>query len=253
MKRTATFSIFIVFLSLMLAGEQTWGQSLLADRIVPVNWWVGMKDPRLQLIIHGQNISGASVDINYPGVKVERVSKTENPNYLFVDLTLSPDCRAGTLSLQLYQDIEIRKGKRKATVQRIAKTYPYVLKARTDFVKAQGVDASDLIYLLMPDRFSNGDPTNDRYPNLADIQSDRANPFLRHGGDLQGIINHLDYFKELGVTALWLTPVLENDQPLTNEGGTLRSAYHGYGFTDHYQVDRRFGGCLLYTSPSPRD
>ncbi len=237
----------IGFLHLLVAllVIPAWSQAQVADRIEPLNWWVNMKDPRLQLIIHGKNIAGSSVNINYPGVKVERVSKTENPNYLFVDLTLSPDCRAGTLSIQLYKDMEGRKGKRKTT-QRVTNTYPYELKARTDFVKAQGVDASDFIYLLMPDRFSNGDPSNDKYPNLADTQSDRNNPFLRHGGDLQGIINHLDYFKELGVTALWLTPVLANDQPLTNEGGTQRSAYHGYGFTDQYQVDKRFGGNAMY-------
>lgn len=246
MLRTTTIVFLLLLIALQVQVQPAWSQTVLADRIEPLNWWVGMKDPRLQLIIHGKNIAGAGVNINYPGVKVERVSKTENPNYLFVDLTISPDCRAGTLSVQLYQDIEVRKGKRKPATERIAKTYPYELKARTDFVKAQGVDASDFIYLLMPDRFSNGDPTNDKYPNLADTQADRANPFLRHGGDLQGVINHLDYFKELGVTALWLTPVLENDQPLTNEGGTLRSAYHGYGFTDQYQVDKRFGGNAMY-------
>jgi neopullulanase len=246
MLRNTILGFIFLLIAVKVQVQPAWSQTLTADRIEPLNWWVGMKDPRLQLIIHGQNIASSSVAINYPGVKVERVSKTENPNYLFVDLTISPDCRAGTLSLQLYQDVEIRKGKRNSSTKRIAKTYPYELKVRSDFVKAQGVDASDLIYLLMPDRFSNGDPANDKYPNLADTQSDRANPFLRHGGDLQGIINHLDYFKEMGVTALWLTPVIENDQPLTNEGGTLRSAYHGYGFTDHYQVDKRFGGNAVY-------
>ncbi|MPR36497.1 glycoside hydrolase family 13 protein [Salmonirosea aquatica] len=246
MNRSTTYRLFVLLFLSFLSRTPTWSQSVTVDRIEPLNWWVGMKDPRLQLIMHGKNISGSSVDIAYPGVKIERVSKVENPNYLFVDLTLSPDCRAGTLSIQLYQDVETRKGRRKDTTQRIAKSYTYELKARTDFVKAQGVDASDFIYLLMPDRFSNGDPSNDKFADMADTQADRANPFLRHGGDLQGIINHLDYFKELGVTALWLTPVLENDQPLTNEGGTLRSAYHGYGFTDHYQVDKRFGGNALY-------
>ena len=246
MNQNATSHFFFLLLLCCFSGAMAFSQSLTADRIEPLNWWVGMKDPRLQLIIHGKNIAGSNVNITYPGVKVEKVSKTENPNYLFVDLTLSPDCRAGTMSLQLYQDIEPRKGKRKSTTERISRTYPYELKARTDMVKAQGVDASDLIYLLMPDRFSNGDPSNDKYPNLSDTQSDRQNPFLRHGGDLQGIINHLDYFKELGVTTLWLPPVLGNDQPLTNEGGTQRSAYHGYGFTDQYQVDKRFGGNPMY-------
>lgn len=245
MTRSTTFRALILFIICLLAGLAGQAQSLLVDRMAPLNWWVGMKDPRLQLIIYGKDLAGSSVALDYPGVRVERVSKTDNPNYLFVDLTILPECRPGTVSIQLYRDVEVRKGKQ-TTTRRITTTYPYELKARTDQVKAQGVDASDFIYLLMPDRFSNGDPTNDKYPALADTQSDRANPFLRHGGDLQGIINHLDYFKELGVTALWLTPVLENDQPLTNEGGTLRSAYHGYGFTDQYQVDKRFGGNALY-------
>jgi glycosidase len=111
---------------------------------------------------------------------------------------------------------------------------------------AQGVTSADLIYLLMPDRFSNGDLSNDRFANMNDTNCDRTNPFYRHGGDLQGITNHLDYFNDLGVTALWLTPVIENDQGLTDEGGTIRSSYHGYGFTNQYQVDRRFGGNEAY-------
>lgn len=246
MTRSTILRVVILFLGYLLAGLPGYSQTLSVDRIAPLNWWVGMKDPRLQLIIHGKNIAGSSVSMSYPGVKVERVTKTENPNYLFVDLTILPECRPGTLAIQLTQEVEERKNKRKTTNRRVTTTYSYELKARTDQVKAQGVDASDFIYLLMPDRFANGDPSNDKYPTFADTQSDRANPFLRHGGDLQGIINNLDYFKELGVTALWLTPVLENDQPLTNEGGTMRSAYHGYGFTDQYQVDKRFGGNAMY-------
>ena len=121
MARSTTLRAVILFIGGLLMGFTSQSQNV--DRIAPLNWWVGMKDPRLQLIIHGKNIAGSSVSINYPGMKVERVSKTENPNYLFVDLTISPDCRAGTLSLQLYQNIEVRKGKRIAT-QRVAKTYP---------------------------------------------------------------------------------------------------------------------------------
>jgi neopullulanase len=222
------------------------GQSLAIERVEPLNWWVGMKDPRLQILVHGDQISDSKVLINHPGIRLEKVSTVENPNYLFIDLTITPECRAGTFEIQLSSERVVQRGRRKPITSTQTKLISYELKSRSDFVKAQGVDASDLIYLLLPDRFSNGNPANDRFADLADTEADRSNPFLRHGGDLQGIINHLDYFKELGVTALWLNPVLENNQPLTNEGGQKRSAYHGYGFTDHYHVDKRLGGNEAY-------
>ncbi len=112
--------------------------------------------------------------------------------------------------------------------------------------RVQGVTAEDFIYLLMPDRFSNGDPSNDFFDDMRDPAHDRNNPFDRHGGDLQGVQNHLDYLKELGVTSIWMTPVVENDMSRTMEAGTSRSTYHGYAFTDQYQVDRRFGGNEAY-------
>ncbi len=204
-----------------------------------------MKNPNLQLLLHGKNIAEADVVIDYPGVTLSQVSKVENPNYLFLDLVISPDCRAGELKIKLTANEIIGKGRRGST-RKVSTDIPYELKARADFVKAQGVDQSDLIYLVLPDRFANADPTNDKFADMADTKADRTSPFLRHGGDLQGIIDHLDYFKELGVTALWLNPVIENDQPLTDEGGSMRSAYHGYGFTDHYHVDKRLGGNAAY-------
>ncbi|WP_373513066.1 glycoside hydrolase family 13 protein [Persicitalea sp.] len=235
-KAHVTFLICLLGLCL-----KAFTQPIVIDRIAPLNWWVGMKDPRLQIIVHGENLAAAKVVINYPGLTLVKENKVDNPNYLILDLTISPNCRTGTFNIELSRETEVKRG-RKTTTRTFTKTIPYELRARTDFVKAQGVDASDLIYLLLPDRFANGDPSNDKFADMADTQADRSNPFLRHGGDLQGIIDHLDYFKELGVTALWLNPVIENDQPLTDEGGSPRSAYHGYGFTDHYQVDRRLGG-----------
>lgn len=220
-------------------------QPIVIDHIAPLNWWVGMKDPRLQIIVHGQNVAAANVSIDYPGLQLDKVNKVENPNYLILDLTVSPNCRAGTFNIVLSGKIEVRKGRR-AITNSFVQSIPYELRARTDFVKAQGVNAADFIYLLLPDRFANGDPANDKFADMTDTKADRNNPFLRHGGDLQGVIDHLDYFKELGVTALWLNPVIENDQPLTDEGGEMRSAYHGYGFTDHYQVDKRLGGNDAY-------
>lgn len=220
-------------------------QPIAIDHIAPLNWWVGMKDPRLQVIVHGKNVAAANVSIDSPGLTLDKVNKVESPNYLILDLIISPECRAGIVNIVLSGETEIKKGRR-ITRKTFTQSIPYELRARTDLVKAQGVDTADLIYLLLPDRFANGDPANDKFADMADTQADRSNPFLRHGGDLQGVIDHLDYFKELGVTALWLNPVIENDQPLTDEGGSMRSAYHGYGFTDHYQVDRRLGGNDAY-------
>lgn len=246
MKPTFYRRIFVVLIFLIGDIFVASSQGVNVDRIEPLNWWVGMKDPRLQILLHGEKIAEAKVAIDYPGLKVEKVGKVENPNYLFIDLTILPDCKPGNFSINLSTETEVRRGRRKPVIQNVTKSYTYELKPRSGFVKAQGVNASDFIYLLLPDRFSNGDPANDKFADMADTESDRSNPFLRHGGDLQGVVNHLDYFKEMGVTALWLNPVLENDQPLTNEGGVRRSAYHGYGFTDHYHVDKRLGGNEAY-------
>ncbi|WP_247235105.1 glycoside hydrolase family 13 protein [Telluribacter sp. SYSU D00476] len=238
-------NILSLLLLVLLLNCSVSAQNLQVRRVEPTNWWVGMKEPRLQLLLYGQNLAGSNVEVNYPGVRLEKVNSVENPNYLFVDLTVGPDARPGTFNLVLTKDVQVRKGKRTSS-QRSSTAVSYELKARTNELKAQGVDQSDFIYLVLPDRFSNGDPSNDRYADMADTKADRNNPFLRHGGDLQGIINHMDYFKEMGVTALWLNPVIENNQPLTDEGGAMRSAYHGYGFTDHYQVDKRLGGNAAY-------
>ncbi len=237
--------LFVLFVCAPGFNPRLLAQSIPVERVEPLNWWVGMKNPKLQVLLHGTNIADADVTIDNPGVTLSQVSKVENPNYLFLDLVISPNCRAGTLKIKLTADRITGKGRRKSAT-RVTTEVPYELKSRSDFVKAQGVDQSDFIYLVLPDRFSNADPANDKFAGMADTKSDRNDPFLRHGGDLQGITNHLDYFKELGVTALWLNPVIENDQPLTDEGGSMRSAYHGYGFTDHYQVDRRLGGNAAY-------
>jgi glycosidase len=203
-----------------------------------------MKNPKLQLLVYGKNINDCDVKISYPGVTLEKVNKVENPNYLFLDLNVSPDTKAGQFDIELSKMVKIPKGKKKVIDQIIKITQPYQLNVRDK--KPQTIDAKDFIYLILPDRFSNGDPNNDKYADMADPESDRKNPFLRHGGDLLGIQNHLDYFTELGVTTLWLNPVVENNQPQTKEGDAMRSAYHGYGFTDHYNVDRRLGGNEAY-------
>ncbi|HKH61885.1 MAG TPA: alpha-amylase family glycosyl hydrolase, partial [Flavitalea sp.] len=210
-------------------------------RIYPTHWWVGMKNPKLQLLIRGtENITSDKVSFQSSSadVKVMAIHKPDNKHYLIVDLEISPSAKP--------QQITFSFG---GVVRSDWKSFSYHLKARNagnGTTRVQGVTSKDLVYLLLPDRFSNGDPSNDRFSDLNDTTADRTSPFLRHGGDLQGIINHLNYFIELGITALWLNPVLENNQALTDEGGSRRSAYHGYGFTDHYNVDKRLGGNAAY-------
>jgi neopullulanase len=203
-------------------------------KIYPSNWWVGMKNPHVQLMIHGNNIGRASYTFEYPGVRLDSSFKPMNPNYLFLDLTISQDAKPGIIKINFNGGQHILN---------FALDQPAPGKGTT---YARGIQSSDFIYLIMPDRFSNGDPNNDHYANMRDTVVDRTNPLARHGGDLQGIINHLDYFQQLGVTALWLTPVIENDMPLEKEPNGWLSGYHGYWFTDHYEIDKRFGGKESY-------
>jgi glycosidase len=227
-KRTTT-----LFFVLNLMARITVAQDAQIQRVNPTNWWVGMKNPTVQLMVYGPNAGTLAYSLNYPGVKLSKTHTVENPNYAFLDLVISPTAKAGTLKLM---------GKKGSQTL----TQPFVLNARDKSPKGQGVTDADFIYLAMPDRFANGDPANDKFADMADPNADRANPFYRHGGDLAGAAQHLDYLKDLGVTAIWFTPVLENNQPLTNEGGVMRSAYHGYGFTDHYAIDKRLGGNDAY-------
>ncbi|MEI7736820.1 MAG: glycoside hydrolase family 13 protein [Ferruginibacter sp.] len=210
-----------------------------AYKCYPANWWAGMKLNKIQLMLHGDAIGNADgYTITYPGIKVEKVTKAENVNYAFVDISIAPNTQPGIVKIipknfgaTTYVQFEI-----KARRKNLGKEY------------AQGVTAKDFIYLIIPDRFSNGDESNDKFANMNDPQADRSNPFLRHGGDLKGVENHLDYLKDLGVTAIWMTPVVENNMHLTDEGGVKRSTYHGYAFTNHYKVDKRFGGNEAYKS-----
>lgn len=218
----------MVSLIMAFVNAASLAQDLEIKRIHPSNWWVGMKNPNVQLLVYGKNISKAGVSVSYPGVQVVKTHKVENPNYLFVDLGISKTAKAGTLSLVF------TNGNAKTTQK-------YVLGTKRH--KPATVNSSDFVYLLMPDRFANGDESNDRFADMLDTKADKNVPFFRHGGDFQGIINHLDYLQELGVTTLWNTPVIENDTKLKKElHGNSQAAYHGYHFSDHYKIDRRFGG-----------
>ncbi len=197
------------------------------ERVEPMFWWVGMHNPDLQLIVHGNDIASRKVELSYPGVKLVAVHKVENPNYLFLDLHISQTAAPGTFPIKF-----IKAGEKPLT-------YTYALKQRDRSPgRAQGVTNKDLIYLIMPDRFSNGDPSNDSFSNMRETGINRDSMFARHGGDIQGVMNHLDYLKDLGVTAIWLTPAIENDEP--------HASYHGYAVTDHYKIDPRFGTNELY-------
>ncbi len=202
------------------------GINVAQPRIYPPHWWAGMKTDFLQLMIYEPGIAAAkpSVSVQYTGIKLAQVHYVENPNYLFIDLILSPKVQPGTFKITI--------GNR---------TVEYTFKPRrqgngTAF--AQGITSADLVYLIMPDRFSNGDPANDRIADLLDQSLNRDSIFHRHGGDLQGIINHLDYLHDLGVTAVWLTPVFENNMPNRTE--------HGYAITNHYRIEPRLGNDDLY-------
>ena len=194
------------------------------DRIDPTNWFVGMKDPSLQLMVYGEGIRSAEVTTDYAGVKVDSIVRLDSPNYLLVYLNLD-GAQPGERTLNFKNGKQTKKVK-------------YELKAREmSGDKRMGFTNADVLYMLMPDRFADGDPKNNDIKGLYPYSIDRTQPSLRHGGDLEGIRQHLDYFKELGVTALWFTPVLENNSPDSNGS----SSYHGYATTDYYRVDPRFG------------
>ena len=193
-------------------------------RIDPTDWYVGMKDASLQIMFYGNDLQGADVTTDYAGVSVDSVVSLPNTHYLLAYLNLR-DAKSGTMTLKL------TKGKTTTKVQ-------YVLKEREmSGDKRMGFTNADVLYMLMPDRFANGNGKNDQIKGMNTYVCDRTQPSLRHGGDLEGIRQHLDYFNQLGVTALWFTPVLENNSP----DGRGFSTYHGYATTDYYQVDPRFG------------
>lgn len=190
------------------------------DRIAPNFWWSGMKNPELQIMLYGKNIATSAVSVTGKNIVLKETVRQDSPNYLFLYLDLT-DAPAQTF------DIVLTQGKKKTAV-------PYELKQRVrKGSDIQGFTSEDVLYLIMPDRFANGNPGNDIVEGMLEKKIDRNDPFARHGGDLAGIANHLDYIADLGVTAIWLNPTQENDMP--------SGSYHGYAITDYYQIDRRFG------------
>lgn len=203
--------------------------------VYPSHWWTGMKSLKLQLMIHSTTNLPNTVKILQPGMTIQKIYQPKNNHYLFVDLTIASNAKPGIYTFMLANGEKIDYVIKNKSNQEYTNTH-------------QGVNASDLVYLIMPDRFSNGDSANDQFSDLRDNIIDRNNPYARHGGDLAGITNKLDYLKGIGVTTLWMTPLLENNMPKMQEGPHTMSGYHGYWITDHYKIDKRFGGNDGYKS-----
>ena len=202
-------SFLLLFFSLFTQAQ--------VDRIEPPFWWEGMKNSTIQLMLYGKDIADYSLKI--PAIEKIEVHRVENPNYLFVDLDLS-DQQHGIVEINL-----LKKGKVQSTIQ-------YEIKIREQRPNLDSFSAADVIYLLVPDRFANGDPSNDAHRSVKE-QPNRNDKDGRHGGDIKGIINHLDYLEDLGVSALWSTPLCEDNDP--------RVSYHTYAQSDVYRIDPRFG------------
>lgn len=216
----------LIILSLVITTASA--EEYKVDGIYPTHWWVGMKNKNLQLMLRGSNIQENSVSISYPGIKLLKITKPQNRNYIFIDLEITAASKPGNVLIRLKNPDG-------------SQTLNFPLKARKSgkgITRNKGVTSEDFIYLIMPDRFSNGDPSNDRIEGLKDQSLNRAEIYDRHGGDLKGIQNKLDYLQDLGVTALWLNPVILNDMRNRTE--------HGYAFTDHYRIDPRIGGEQAY-------
>jgi glycosidase len=215
--------LFVALIACLSHGYLA-AQTPIVERVEPLNWWVGFKNTSLQLLVKGDQIADKTVRMVYSGVKLISVQKVANKNYLFINLQVTAQAKAGKFNLVFSE-----KGQKDYL-------YPYELKQRNH--QTAGVTNKDFIYLIMPDRFANGDVSNDQVAGMKDMSLNRDSMYHRHGGDLQGIINKLPYLQDLGVTTLWLNPVLENDE--------YKTSYHGYANTENYQIDRRYGTNLLY-------
>ncbi len=213
-----SISIFLMTISMLHAQ---------IERIEPPNWWVGFRETSLQLLVSGKGIGSYSVAVGEDRVTLEEVHRAHSPNYLFLDLHIPENTPEGDILLVFSKEGETDI------------TYPYPIRGREKKAEEYvGFSSEDAIYLITPDRFANGHPSNDIDPALKEKRIDRKDDYARHGGDIRGMINHLDYIADLGFTAIWPTPLLINDMP--------RESYHGYAITDYYKVDPRFGSLEDY-------
>lgn len=220
-----TFIVIMALLSFL--GWPRTAKANLIQKVAPTFWWANMKNPELQILLYGENIANANVSLSSTDITLKEIVKQSNPNYLLLYLDLSE-------AAPQHFNIELKLGKKTTIV-------PYELKERQHTGNdIEGFTASDVLYLIMPDRFANGVPENDVVPGMLENKVNREEQYARHGGDLQGIAAHLDYISNLGVTAIWLNPTQENDM---KEG-----SYHGYAITDYYQIDRRLGSNEAFKS-----
>ena len=223
MKHFHSYLSVLIIVTLLSADNN---KSYQIDHLEPPFWWVGMANNTLQVMVHGKNIADLEPELTYLGVVINKVHRLENPNYLFIDLLLSETTMPGKFDIIF-----------KESGQTII-SYPYeILKRNVGSAERQGFSPADVIYLITPDRYANGSPENDSVPSLKE-KPNRKNKDGRHGGDIQGIIDHLDYIAEMGFTQIWLNPVLENNQ--------TKYSYHGYSTTDYFNIDARFGNNVLY-------
>ncbi|MBB1450230.1 glycoside hydrolase family 13 protein [Pseudoalteromonas sp. SG43-1] len=214
--------------TLLLVSACTLPTISYALNVEPANWWVGMNKNTITIMVHKQNIANEQIKLaKYNGVKLNKVTRTDNPNYVFLNITITDTAKAGTLvfnSSEASQNFEFS-----------------LLERNKNSANRQGFTLADTLYLINPDRFANGDEQNDTVPSMLEV-ADPTTKGGRHGGDIQGVINALPYLNDLGVTQLWLTPVLENNMP--------NYSYHGYAITDFYKVDPRMGSNQLYKTLS---
>jgi len=210
------FTVLLLSSTSLLAGPAQ-AQSHEIAHMEPPFWWAGMQHQELQLMVHGKHIADLEPSLNYPGVRIERVTRVPNRNYLFIDLHVGADAKPGKFNIAFGKSL----------------SYSYQLLAReAGSAQRAGFSSKDAIYQVMPDRFANGDPSNDNVKALLE-PADRAKGGGRHGGDIQGIIDRLGYIADLGFTQIWPTPLVENNMPAYS--------YHGYAATDHYKIDARYG------------
>lgn len=205
----------------LLFGLSAPARAIDIERVEPASWWVGMRHSRVELLVHGKGIATSTPRLSRAGVAIVDVQTTDNPNYLFVSIDIAGDAAPGAFDIEF-----VEAGK-------VVASHRWRLDARDPgSAQRRGFDARDAIYLVTPDRFANGDPRNDSVAGMTET-ADRANPNGRHGGDIAGIRQHLDYIAGMGFTQLWPTPMLENNQPTYS--------YHGYAITDLYRTDPRMG------------
>jgi len=224
-------SVWIGLVLNIFFASMVYGQTI---ETYPSNWFTQMKLNKVQILFRstGLDFSRSTVQANYPGVTIVGVHHFDNGHYIAVDVAIAPVAKVGNVHFVI-----TTKGQQ---YQQAWALLPRRAGRGSSF--AQGLNPSDLIYFLMPDRFSNGDPSNDRIVHLKDQTLNRDSIFLRHGGDLKGVTNHLDYFQKLGVSTLWMTPVIENDMPDRTE--------HGYAATNNYAIEKRLGGDKAYLTLS---